>query len=278
MTVLTIMKPVKAPRKNVRRVKNEKRFSFERVLLYSKVMLIVISISTLLGISGFYGTRAVQQFLSKPIASVLVSGEFKFLSKEQITALISQNIEKSFVRENLESMRKKLEAEPWVDQVVVRRQWPDTLYVDIVEEKPIARWGAKGFINHRGELVWSAHVNAIAHLPQLHGDDDQATQMMKKYQLLSRLFTAYQLKITELKQNALGVWVLHLDNNWQFIVGRHDVVKKIQRFMQVLANNKIERERDIEVVDMRYKNGVAIQWKAYPQHAVSTYLNIEHNI
>ena len=257
----TAKKNTKAPRKNIRRAKSGQSFSLKSVFRGLKIAFIVSSISALLGVSGYYGTQAVQQFLSRPIASVLVSGQFVFLSKPEITGLISQNIEKSFVRENLDNMRAKLEVDPWVDRVVLRRQWPDTLHVDIVEEKPIARWGDKGFVNHRGELVRIDDSTAIAHLPRLEGDDKQSVRLMKQYQLLSQLLSRYGLKITELKQSTLGVWAVELDNGWQFIAGRNDVARRMQRFMQALAANTIERREDIAVIDMRYENGVAIAWK-----------------
>lgn len=46
---------------------------------------------------------------------------------------------------NLNQLRQELQSHPWIHQVSVRREWPSTLKVEVVEEVPIARWESRGF-------------------------------------------------------------------------------------------------------------------------------------
>lgn len=265
-------------RKNTRRKPEKKWFSFKAVLKGVKVFSVLLAVASMLSVSGYYGSRAVQQFLAKPIASVMVNSEFSYLAKNEVIALINNNIQKSFVSENLSNMRGKLEKNPWVDSVVLRRQWPDTLHVEIIEEKPIARWGSTGFVNHRGELIKVDNGKLIEHLPLLQGEDNQAIKLMKQYQLLSQMLNRYGMRIIGLKQDSLGLWTIYLDNDWKLIAGRNDVAKKMQRLMTMLDMQKIQKPQDIEAIDLRYNNGLAVRWKKHAEHAKRDATAKEQNI
>jgi cell division protein FtsQ len=259
----------KTPRQNVRRQPVKKTLSLQWLLNGLKVVVVVVSVATALGTAAYYGSRTLGDFLHKPIASVIVSGELLYLTKEDVISLIGSNIEKSFIQENLLAMQHKLEANPWVDSVALRRQWPDALQVIILEQKPIARWGEVGFVNFRGELVRVSYGRDLDYLPLLKGEESHALQVMKQYQLLSQIMALYGIKLVELEQNKLGVWSAVLDNDWRLLLGRNDITKKTQRLMQMLSEQKIDRQDEIAVIDMRYQNGLAIQWKQYSQHAQS---------
>ncbi len=261
------MSAKKSSRRNVKRKPAKKSFSFKPLLRVLKLTLVMSSIAGMLSVSVYYGGQAVKQFLAKPIASIVVNGQFAYLAKDEVSALISENIQKSFIRENLDSMRQNLEANPWVDNVNLRRQWPDILHVTIEEQKPIARWGKKGFVNYRGELIHVEDRGFIEHLPILRGNDGSAMLVMKQYQLLSQSISEYGLKVLELGKSEIGVWTIDLDNGWRLLAGRTDIIKKVQRLMKILAQKKIDRQDQIKVIDMRYENGLAIQWKEAEQHA-----------
>ncbi len=257
----------KSPRRNVRRKTEKKSFSLKPLMRALKLTVVMSSIAGILSVSVYYGGQAVEQFLAKPIASIVVNGQFVYLAKNEVSALISGNIQKSFIRENLDAMRQNLEANPWVDNVTLRRQWPDVLHVTIEEQKPIARWGKKGFVNYRGELIRVTDSGQIGHLPILKGDDGSAMLVMKQYQLLSQSISQYHLKVIELGKSEIGVWTIDLDNGWRLLAGRTDIVKKVQRLMKLLAQKKIDQQDQIKIIDMRYENGLAIEWKEAEQHA-----------
>lgn len=254
--------PKKTVKKNVKRQPPKpKRFGFKALLRAFKLTVAVTTIGAMIGVSGYYGSQLLQQFLSSPIKAVQVSGEFNYLGQHQVKQLINQTIDSSFVRENLDRMREQLEESPWVDAVILRRQWPDTLHVTIVEQRPIARWRDDGFVNHRGDIVSLKDAQLLQHLPKLDGENQQAQAVMKQYQLLSQLFSEQGLKLIELNHNPVGGWHLYLDNGWQITAGRTAVVKKVQQFVRLLQQGKIQSVAAIESVDLRYENGLAIRWQ-----------------
>lgn len=275
----------KVKKKNAKLQTKKQPPSFKAVLKVCQYSVISLLVFGAIGVSAYYGQKTFKQFLAKPIASVAIEGDFVYMRKETIANIINSHIKGSFIRESLKQMQEQIKSNPWIDSVTLRRQWPDQLQVRIVEQKPIARWGDSGFVNYRGELIKVDDSQLIQNLPILRGDEINALAVMKQYQVLSQAISAYHINIVELEENELGIWTLYLDNGWKLLAGRTDVVKKVQQVMQMLAENKILRQNEINTIDMRYENGLAIKWKTVEQleqHArrynISKMDNSEQNI
>ena len=228
-----------------------------------KLFAVIFGVLVVLGSCGYFISVAFRQLLERPIAHIGIEGDFTYLQRSAVVGLISENIQYGFVGENLTRLKRELEANAWIERVELRRRWPDTLLVTVVEQRPIARWGNRGFVNYRGEHIPVSEPAALAALPLLRGEDERSFEVMKQYQLLSELLAQYQLSLRELQQNKPGVWTLYLDNGWTLIAGRAEVLQKTQRFMQLIANERIEQPHRIAVVDMRYPNGLAVQWDTH---------------
>ncbi|MEO0444180.1 MAG: FtsQ-type POTRA domain-containing protein, partial [Pseudomonadota bacterium] len=103
-------------RKNTKKVSTEKTDSKNialkafRVTQYSSLILVI---AFALGSIAYYGTNVVSNAVSRPIASVLVKGSLQYLEQEAVIELLSDNINKSFLSENLSLMRKNVELNPW---------------------------------------------------------------------------------------------------------------------------------------------------------------------
>jgi cell division protein FtsQ len=74
---------------------------------------------------------------------------------------------------DLDEVRDRLLALPWVREASVERQLPDTLVVRIAERRPLAIWQNQGqyaVIDERGEVL-SGDCSSFSHLPLVVGDD-----------------------------------------------------------------------------------------------------------
>jgi cell division protein FtsQ len=166
----------------------------------------------------------------------------------------------SFIKENLLSVRNKLMANPWIDNVSLRREWPDMLHVIIKEQRAIARWGDKGFVNYRGDLVLAKNDAVLNDLPLLRGDDSQAKLLMRQYQFVSELLNKYQLTVLVLEKSTVGIWQAELNNGWKLFLGRDDINKKLQRLLLALDQQVIVLGSEIDNIDLRYENGLSVKW------------------
>ncbi len=198
--------------------------------------------------------------IDRPVASVSVEGDFRFVSRERITELVTPLVNKKFLQLDLKAIKNSIEREAYVDYAVLSRKWPDRLSVRIAEQQPIARWGERGFLNQRGDIVETEQLEFLQQLPLLAGKREQAAKIMLQYQRISRLLRPYDLDVKELRSDDKFAWQLLLSNDLKVVVGRDQVLEKIQRFLTVYEQQLRGRLDDIARVDVRYENGVAVRW------------------
>ncbi len=246
---------------------------------YCRLVIVSCIFIGVIGLAGFYGVKTTQQFLNRPVAEIVIESAFEYLTEEEVTYLIEGMLGNSFVGENIDAIKREIESIAWVDKVNLNRQWPDRLIINVDEQAPIARWGNEGFVNIRGELVFTSQVEKLKHLSQLHGDNDYAANIMQQYSLLTTMFQPYDLRITSLQKNHRGVWSLSLDNDWQVMLGRDDVVNKVRRLTTLFDRELLTITANIKVIDIRYENGMAIQWgqSVDADNIATTDLKIKNN-
>jgi cell division protein FtsQ len=201
----------------------------------------------------------LEKLLERPLKSVVVEGEFHFISKTRATELIGREIDNNFLRLDLMHLKHVLLEDPWVESVSLVRRWPDTLVVKIMEQKPIARWD-NGFLNQRGEIVRVKKIDQLQGLPWLRGNETDAVEILQQYQDLSQLLRARGLDILALKCDNKKSWRLTLKHNVEIVIGRDQVMEKMRRFITVYDTQLSHHWADVEAVDVRYSNGVAIRW------------------
>ena len=203
----------------------------------------------------------VDATLSRPVAQVAVKGQFQFVPRERVEALVQPYIDNSFLRLDLERIKQVLEQEPWIDRAALGRRWPDQLTITVVEQQPIARWGDGGFLNQRGELVAAQDNGKLQSLPVLHAQAGREVELLAQYQDLSVLLRSRQLQLAELACDEKRAWTLMLSNGLKVVVGRDQVMEKMRRFLRIYDAVLAEELARVESVDVRYNNGVAVRWR-----------------
>lgn len=251
----------KANRRIVKKQKAPRNFSWAKNLWkYIRLTIVTSALLSALGVVGFYSVQFTQQFLNRPISSVAIEGQFNYVDKATIAVIVESMIGDSFVGENIDVIKHKLHNISWVDDVLLSRQWPDRLQVVITEQVPIARWGDDSFINVRGELIQINDNAVLAHLSKLSGKKEDAQQIMREYAMLTNVFQPYGLAVKQLEKSQRGVWKLHLDNEWNVVLGQGNIFSKIQRLTHLFDKKILDKTADIDTIDIRYPNGLAVQW------------------
>lgn len=208
---------------------------------------------------AYWASDSITQFLERPFKSVVVEGDFRHVSKERATHLIGEEIDSNFLKLDLMRIKNVLIDDPWVDQVTLQRRWPDTLVVKIIEQKPIARW-TDGFLNQRGEIVRVDDTQALEQLPWLQGSESNAGEILQQYLVISQRLRTRGLDVIALKCDDKRAWRLTLNNNVEVVLGRGELMQKIQRFLDVYDTHLNRTWLDIISIDARYSNGVAVRW------------------
>lgn len=210
-----------------------------------------------------------------PVNSVQVQGELKFLDRDQISSLVRSNISGGYFTVDLRHVREILLQEPWVSEVALRRQWPAGINVYINEKTPVAYWNDEAYVSKKGDVFKPARVDNSLNLPELSGPEGQHRNVWKFMNVLYQEIAALKYEIKQLQLDNRRAWQLKIasinrvnteiansENNINVRLGRFDTDKRMQRFIRILpalATEMNDQGKKINVIDMRYPNGFAVQ-------------------
>lgn len=211
--------------------------------------------------SNAYGS--LYNWLDQPVEQVIFTGNTQHLDRQQIAAKSVALMNGGLLSADIQAVKAGIQVDPWVYQVGVGRRWPASLYLTVTEEVPIARWGEDGLLNHEGDIFWPDDVAKYSALPRLRGPSSNTGMMMSEYYDLNQMLRNTGLRLVELKLEARGAWTLLLDNGIRVVVGRDQVVARLERFLTIYQQ-RLQAEADagrIEQIDIRYNNGIAVKWR-----------------
>ena len=198
--------------------------------------------------------------LDRTISSIEINGPFQRVSALQIEEAISDQIEAGFVGADLDQIRARIVALPWIDQARVARRWPSRISITVTEQVPAAVWGESGLLNTRGELFVAEARHPPAELPRLSGPDEQCAEVAMHYLAVRDQLIPIGLDLQRVHLDARGSWDMTLQNGIQVRLGRRDVAARTELFVDVVADIISSRAKEIEYIDMRYSNGFTIGW------------------
>ncbi|MAT50540.1 MAG: cell division protein FtsQ [Porticoccaceae bacterium] len=240
---------------------------------WSRIAVAVVSLAFVL--AGAAGLAFLYRHLDVPIALIGVDGTLEHLDAREVEKIVVANMAGGFLSLDLDAIRAGLEAHPWVASASARRQWPDSLIIDIEEEVPIARWGDRGVLNNRGIALEVGEIEGLAALPLLEGPEGLQRRVMQHFRMFAQLLQPIGLKIHSFRMGPRGGWYMTFVDGPELAVGRGQVTDKIERFLLVWEKALEVRIDQIERVDIRYGNGVAVRWKQQDGNKISD--KREHN-
>ena len=111
-----------------------------------------LALFSLMGGGAVWGVMKLQDPRVMPLSVVRIDGDFRHMHRGDLEQAIGSAIRGNFFTVDVAGIRAAAHRPPWVDEVSVRRVWPATLQMQVVEQVPLARWGESGLINGRGEV------------------------------------------------------------------------------------------------------------------------------
>ncbi|MCF6280940.1 MAG: cell division protein FtsQ/DivIB [Candidatus Polarisedimenticolaceae bacterium] len=251
------------PRKISQQNLAEKAQQQHQLLVWAGLCVLFLT----LGLALHYGTRWLQQPTTMPLQHVVINGEFKNLQSAELRDLVMAAAAGGFFAVDMQAMRRAVEQQAWVDSASVRRIWPDTLYVDVVEQVPLARWAKAALINQRGEVFEPGDGIYPAGLPHLNGPYDRSYEVANRYRQIGADLKRVGLKIKFLRVNPRMAWLMVTEDGIRFEMGSQDVAQRLNRFIDLYPGLAADREERLRGVDLRYRHGFALQWQ--PQLSIA---------
>lgn len=192
-----------------------------------------------------------------PVQVIEFSGQFEYVDIGELERVIRLSQSGSFFELDVNSVHTAMEQQPWIYRASVRKQWPHTLQIYLVEQTPVAAWNGDMVLNPYGE---SFNVDSSAlQLPALFGPGGSEVTALEGYNAMALLLSTSNLAIKELQLSERFAWQLQLDNGIKLNLGRQQFMDRLQRFVDVYPL-LVNSGKAIEYIDLRYDTGLAVGW------------------
>lgn len=200
----------------------------------------------------------VDQTLIQPIFLTIDVPTAELDPEEQ--AELSQHFEslrtQKFWQVDVYAVQNQIKSLNWIDDIYVKKHWPDTVELNIVTAAPVAVWN-DGFLTATGDLIKTSRSQAG--LPKV---DAPESLVKAATQLLGRI--SEQLgPVEELSMNAYGEVEVTLPTGLRINFGADQFALHLERAKKIIK--KHAQEKQLASIDLRYSGGAAVSWHGYPK-------------
>ncbi|TXJ09544.1 MAG: FtsQ-type POTRA domain-containing protein [Acinetobacter sp.] len=227
-----------------------------QVLAWGSWLLLILACAALI-----FGVYALHKRMQQAEMAHLYIVGVPVAEQQKLAEVVQQEIQGSYFTIDLENIRDRALRPSWVDNVVISRAWPDSVVMRVTPKHAIARWGTGRLLSDDGLVFQPIQIGHTTHLPLLHGPVSQSREMMSKYRDISQMFEPINLRLKELYLTERMTWFMQFDSGLRIIVDQDQTMSKLQR-LQTLSKQDLQQVwSQIAAIDLRYRNGLAIQWK-----------------
>jgi cell division protein FtsQ len=202
-----------------------------------------------------------RQYNQLPISKVQVVATYEHVDPAALQKVIVAHLGNNFFDVNMAGLKEDVLALPWVQEIAIRRKWPDTIIIHVEEHKPIAQWKKNALLGVNGRLFTPPRNSFPQGLPLLVGPEVEVQEIIKGYQQMYRLFQPIGLRITRLEVNEQNNWLMVLNERTLVYLGNENILLRAQNLAAVYPKIVATYpNRRLESLDLRYRNGVAVRW------------------
>lgn len=209
-----------------------------------------------------------------PIDNVQIEGAFVHLSRDDLRQQLMQALKGDYFTADIEAVRASLLLLPWVQDASIRRKWPSTLQIRIVERRAVAYWSDDSLLSDRGELFTPKQISGDLQIPSITGPEGLHHKVWDFLVTLDTKLSGLGLDVNRLVLDERRSWSMLLSNGVELQLGRNDTERRIQRFIKVFSMQNAPNIDDINYIDLRYPNGFAMKTKTLPENDNDAGLNI----
>lgn len=196
-----------------------------------------------------------------PLRQLELEAELKQVSIEQVQGVVEAHTAQGFFALSLTKLRDALASVPWVESVEVRKRWPDTVVVRLLEYQPYAIWDDTHLVSRSGRLFQVPGIEAIGGLPRLSGPASELAAVVNFHARAATLLREARLHVTHVRLSSRGSWSLVLDGGAEVVLGREQETERLTRFAETIGSLMRERAATpLRHADLRYPNGFALTW------------------
>lgn len=196
-----------------------------------------------------------QLIKSYPIKTISFKGEFIYADEKGIRKQLQYFIGKDLIKIDILKIKESIKKNDWVNNVLVERRFPDTLFIEIFEYQPALLWNNEYYIDDKG-IKFKVEKNIALNLPEIKSDTLNYLVMYDLYMSLSNMLKKVDLSILSIshKNDMLDIHT----NKYNFLVRYSEYSQKIDEFIHVFEQFQNKNKKNIKTIDLRYPTGFAV--------------------
>lgn len=199
--------------------------------------------------------------VNRPVSSVRVDGQLTRLKPTDIALAADADLDLRLFDADLEDLRQRVEALPWVASARVSRIWPDTLAVRVVERSPYARWGEGRMIDSNSQIFAPDADEIPADLPLLSAPPGHEAEAAAVYEQLRLRLAGSAFAPAGLALDARGEWRMSTATGIELRLGQGDPRERLALIFGSVSATLASQLDRVAYVDLRYSNGFSVGWK-----------------
>jgi cell division protein FtsQ len=228
-----------------------------RTLMHWKVLMLLIG----LGVTGSIAASGLSHLLQDVlIRQVQLQGDLRYLDADSLTRDLSIRFNGNYLDTTLGQVISEVESHPWIASASARRVWPDTLLIEITEQRPVAIYNDTQYLGLSGDL-FEPPRSVDEPLPRLYGALSETMQVYSHYGVFSDRLSDFSTVVSVSRGHDMG-WEISLENGINVQLGRDDILGRLSRARDVLDRLDDHKLARLQEIDARYDNGVALAWRA----------------
>jgi len=211
------------------------------------------------------GDRMVQAtgLLGLTVADITVEGR-ETTDRETILAALAAGPGTPILAVSPTRVKEQLEALPWVRTAVIERRLPGTLYVRLVERKPLALWqhgGKLELIDREGSIIPVTRLDRFAKLPLVVGESAASHAA----ELLETLASDPDLaaRVTAAVRVGDRRWNLRIDNAIAVLLPADEMASAWSQLARLERSSAILK-REVLTIDLRLPDRLVLRVSPEP--------------
>tara|TARA_Y100001936_G_scaffold209202_2_gene215206 strand:+ start:21605 stop:22369 length:765 start_codon:yes stop_codon:yes gene_type:complete len=184
--------------------------------------------------------------------------EFKYITRKQISNIINRNEFGNFFTVELDMIGSEFEKLPWVRTANIRRNWPNSIEIELEEHIVLARRDGSELVNTYGEVFLAKTNRKLTEL-KFTGLAESSQKVSQNYLVFNKLLKLIQRSIVQLDFSARQAWRIHLEDGAILELGRENMVDRLATYVAVHEQVVSQFREKIIYIDLRYPNGFAVR-------------------
>jgi cell division protein FtsQ len=201
--------------------------------------------------------------LGLTVSEITVEGR-ETTDRETILAALAAGPGTPILAVSPEHVKEQLEALPWVRTAVIERRLPGTLYVRLVERKPLALWqhgGKLELVDREGSVISVTRLDRFAKLPLVVGDGAASHAA----ELLEMLGSNPDLagRVTAAVRVGDRRWNLRIDNAIDVLLPADEMATAWSQLARLERSSAILK-REVLTIDLRLPDRLVLRVSPEP--------------